>query len=232
MEQQPLYDIFAPHLQEGGAGFYSLESVPNWNTIPPPPYARCPSDQVDWPAASYAASMGPQCNSSCHEPFASLGNPALYGSNCCNSRGDNADADCLRGLFGIDSTKITLSSISDGLSNTIMIGEILPSHNDHATYPNGYALSNSWMSPNGGAGRAGTLPPINYATPDPEDCATKPNTSRQNWHLSFGFRSNHAGGANFLFGDGSVRFLRQDIDHTNTYQYLGCRHDGQPVAIP
>ena len=40
-----------------------------------------------------------------------------------------------------------------------------------------------------------------------------------------GFGSSHADGANFLFGDGAVRFLGEHIDPT-FYQYLGHRADG------
>ena len=32
-------------------------------------------------------------------------------------------------------------------------------------------------------------------------------------------------------GDGSVRFLSQNID-MRTYIYLGTRNDGQPVSVP
>ena len=52
-----------------------------------------------------------------------------------------------------------------------------------------------------------------------------------NWNVSWGFKSNHTNGANFVFADGSVRFLAQSIDH-RTYQLLGARDDGQPVNIP
>ena len=43
-----------------------------------------------------------------------------------------------------------------------------------------------------------------------------------------GFKSLHPGGAMFVFCDGSVRFLPQNIDHT-TYQMLGDRQDGNAV---
>jgi prepilin-type processing-associated H-X9-DG protein len=43
-----------------------------------------------------------------------------------------------------------------------------------------------------------------------------------------GFKSQHAGGANFGMADGSSRYLSQDIDYT-TYQMLGARADGETL---
>ena len=44
-----------------------------------------------------------------------------------------------------------------------------------------------------------------------------------------GFSSYHPGGANFLFGDGSVRFLKQTIN-TTTYRHLANRADGEMIS--
>jgi prepilin-type processing-associated H-X9-DG protein len=46
-----------------------------------------------------------------------------------------------------------------------------------------------------------------------------------------GFRSLHAGGANFVFGDNSVHFLPETIDHW-TYQYLGGKADRKTANLP
>ena len=43
-----------------------------------------------------------------------------------------------------------------------------------------------------------------------------------------GFRSRHVGGANFAFGDGSVRFIRETID-AGVYRLLGHRADGELI---
>ena len=52
-----------------------------------------------------------------------------------------------------------------------------------------------------------------------------------NWGVTWGFKSNHSGGANFVFVDGSVHFINQSID-TRTYNLLGCRNDGQVFSLP
>jgi prepilin-type processing-associated H-X9-DG protein len=44
-----------------------------------------------------------------------------------------------------------------------------------------------------------------------------------------GFSSRHPGGANFLLGDGSVRFLSQKI-RTAVYRSLGNRADGNLIS--
>ena len=59
----------------------------------------------------------------------------------------------------------------------------------------------------------------------------------------FGFLSQHPGGANFLFGDGSVRFIKSSIDignlHTNpapadsrigVYRALSTRAKGEAIS--
>ena len=49
--------------------------------------------------------------------------------------------------------------------------------------------------------------------------------------MAAGFKSRHPGGIYFAFVDGHISFLKQTIDH-QTYQYLGCRNDGQPAIEP
>jgi prepilin-type processing-associated H-X9-DG protein len=50
-------------------------------------------------------------------------------------------------------------------------------------------------------------------------------------HVTPNFRSDHPGGANFLFADGSVHFLLEDIDML-LYQRLSTPLDGIAVEIP
>jgi prepilin-type processing-associated H-X9-DG protein len=56
----------------------------------------------------------------------------------------------------------------------------------------------------------------------------------------FGFRSQHPGGANFLFADGSVKFLKETIDLGNpnytppiskgVYRQLSTRNGGEVIS--
>ena len=53
-------------------------------------------------------------------------------------------------------------------------------------------------------------------------------THWKNWSTSQSFKSAHKGGAQFVFVDGSVQFLSENIDYI-TYQRLGDRRDGEPI---
>ena len=86
-----------------------------------------------------------------------------------------------------------------------------------------------WVSDNTTA-RVSTILGINYRidTTDPDNCTGDPARSRANAAVTASFRSRHTGGANFCFGDGSVRFLRDSIDPV-TFQRYGCRNDGMVI---
>jgi len=220
------------------------------------PYARCPSD-VDEPEnpryCNYRGSMGPQCNFGpcgydpyqryCNgtdtEPTEPLTPPALDGYPFSPNWGDTTDPNQVRGLFNRGGALISLASVTDGLSNTLMIGEMLPYRN--VSYR--FSTSDSgWANWDGGSNPASTIVPINYAI-SPNDyglinftscavnCPDGPAHCIWNWSLSWAFKSNHPGGANFVFGDASVRFVSDSIDY-KTYQYLGCRNDGQLANLP
>ena len=101
-----------------------------------------------------------------------------------------------------------------------------------------------WWRFNGfGNGQAGTSVPLNVFTTcagSQQEAANKgypyngitsmPDcVSKSNWNLSWGFRSRHPQGAQFVFGDGSVHFISQTVNYA-TYQRLGGRRDGLPVG--
>ncbi|HOM18813.1 MAG TPA: DUF1559 domain-containing protein, partial [Thermoguttaceae bacterium] len=120
-------------------------------------------------------------------------------------------------------TAMRESDIVDGLSNTIFFGEVRPQCSVHN--------SQGWGSSNNGQGLTATVVPINYNSCS-RDAVGSDNCDKYcNWNTELGFKSRHPGGAQFLFGDGSVHFLPETIDHW-TYQYLGAKADGNPAQIP
>jgi prepilin-type processing-associated H-X9-DG protein len=51
----------------------------------------------------------------------------------------------------------------------------------------------------------------------------------ENWTRQYSFRSNHAGGANFLNADGSVKFIKESISFP-IYQALSTRAQGEVIS--
>ena len=138
------------------------------------------------------------------------------------------------GVFYLNS-RVRVVDVADGMSQTFFVGEV--------------ALSSplGWMS-----GTRATLRntgnPINRVNPStlglpqaetaslPGDLTARELESRiDSGQLKpaptfvGGYGSAHSGdGANFAFGDGSVRFVKQTID-LSVYQRLGHRADGEPI---
>ena len=148
-----------------------------------------------------------------------LGLDALYSNNLtANPSGKYEESptnrDChrgtrCRGMFYRNTwlQPVKMASITDGTSNTLMIGEDVPEFNYHsaAFYSNG-----DWCSCNF---------PINNLMNFP------PETVAREWWTSQGFRSRHAGGVHFCLCDGSVRFL---ADSTDSVVYrTKCTRNGE-----
>jgi prepilin-type N-terminal cleavage/methylation domain-containing protein/prepilin-type processing-associated H-X9-DG protein len=136
---------------------------------------------------------------------------------------------------------IRIGDVPDGTSNTIMLGETLVEQTEFQRFGNSWGWA-GFNSVNEGQ----TIQPINWKIDGKNlgslttwsSCAANctavgvnPANCIWNWSVTWGFKSNHPGGANFCFADGSVRYIGDSID-MRTYQYLGCRHDGQPVVAP
>jgi prepilin-type N-terminal cleavage/methylation domain-containing protein/prepilin-type processing-associated H-X9-DG protein len=138
---------------------------------------------------------------------------------------------------------VRLANVTDGTSNTLFIGETLPEFCEFQRYIG--VNQTGWPEGGNTITQGQTIQPINHqieraSSPTyVQGCSAgsalcvSGNGARclGNWHVTWGFKSNHTGGANFVFVDGSVHFIRDSID-MRTYQYLGHRADGQPVTLP
>lgn len=125
------------------------------------------------------------------------------------------------------------AAITDGLSNTIMIGEagarpqdwklgklVSPFAGGAAPYMNGaWAHSGNDIAVDGSNAAGSTL---TLAAEVPSACRV--NCANQGELYGF-----HTGGANVAMGDGSVRFLKDSIP-LNILQFLCARADGQIIS--
>jgi len=146
--------------------------------------------------------------------------PSDIGQDTNSNFGDYARSNyvCNREVFGPDNSAplpqllmFSPSSIPDGASNTILIGERDSANNVAAA---AFVNSGNFAS---FEGRPGTgINKVN--TVGASDC-----TATQ-------FNSLHIGGANFLFGDGSVKFVRDTIE--NNPAASGCDFPALFSAAP
>ena len=103
--------------------------------------------------------------------------------------------------------------ITDGLSNTLMIGEDIPTR----------TLWSSWPYSNNAVGTCGIAP--NAVAPNGTEYL--PN----NWPNNYSFRSRHPNGLNFALADGSVRFISDDIN-IKLYRDMASIRGGEVVTVP
>ena len=116
-------------------------------------------------------------------------------------------------MFGRQPGSVGFGDVRDGLSNTVMVGESLPAH----CIWNGAFQSNV---------------PLGYMTVPLNTMISDGGSGSQSLERKTnGFKSLHPGGANFTFGDGSVTFLAESIDH-ELYANLGTRAGGEVVTRP
>jgi prepilin-type N-terminal cleavage/methylation domain-containing protein/prepilin-type processing-associated H-X9-DG protein len=126
-------------------------------------------------------------------------------------------------------TQMTLGSIADGTSNTLLLAEILQGIST-ATITEYRGMG--WYGPGGefttfttpNSGTADNIQFANYCNNQPQ--LGLPCQLGADWALAA--RSRHAGGVNAVMSDGSVRFYSNSIDPA-TWSLLGSSQDGLPL---
>lgn len=168
-----------------GKGAYDAENA-EVRSLQVPTY-RCPSNPMN-----YGRDLSPRVGTSDYAG--------------CHHDVEAPIDDDNNGIFFLNSS-LRFAQITDGSSNTILIGET-PGDVD--------ALG--WIT-----GTRATL----RNTGTFEDIRIDELTSRELGALEVGgYDSYHAGGGNFAFADGSVRFLTHNIE-PEILQYMGNRADGE-----
>ena len=198
---------------------------------------QCPSDplastahQVEPPAwaltgsigryeaglANYFGSAGPASRGS----YPHLSCALCQSSSVClcigygKSSWNGSQEDTCIGVFCQRAPGVKMRDISDGTAHTLMVGEekILTKPGE-SEIPFGmfYGWLDLWST-------VSTVRGING-----------PEVNLTSWqYYGQGFGSHHAGGANFAFADGSVRFLDETID-LMVLSYLGTRAGGDQI---
>ncbi len=252
---RPNYNIFMfllPNLEQTAAfNAINFHSTSGYNSVFNTTALRtqvstyiCPSDmpnnplnpdagQVPTPRMSYAMSIG--SNDSFTYTWTNTPRCGFLEAN---------------GMFGYNAT-YGISDVTDGLSNTVTIGDagrFMGEAESVGSTPNyfpSWPWAGIWFSP----GFMGDSRPAGFATTGVKINAPaqrfqlstiytpSSTTDAANWFLragvpeygQFGFHSLHPGGANLLFGDGSVRFLKATTNPV-TLRALGTRALGEILS--
>lgn len=189
--------------------------------------------------SSYAGNMGPlvyYTNSvGATNVMAQMNGIFSYIGGCCND-----------GRPSVSPVKI--SDITDGTSNTILYGEHAHSKISAALDPSSWFGANWWSSGDYGDTAFSTLFPPNFFA-DEIVANTWPKMFPRGDDLNMTATSQHPGGANFAFCDGSVKFIKNSISSWNVraitysggvynlngqtngvYQALSTRNAGEVIS--
>ncbi|MEQ1825947.1 MAG: DUF1559 domain-containing protein, partial [Pirellula sp.] len=125
-----------------------------------------------------------------------------------------------------------IQDATDGTSNSILVGEtIYQNMQINRGWGSGHRVNNT--ANNGPGNLTGTFRAINSGERVFKAYYnTVANPSDQNVHnhlMNSAFGSLHTGGAQFTYGDGSVRFLSENVN-LDIYRTLGAINDGLPLG--
>jgi len=167
-----------------------------------------------------------------------LDNPVNTNIGCCDGSGP------INGGGGILCTncQTTMVSITDGTSNTILVGEqsdhLRDNNNQPVPGPFGALTSqgpHGWVMGAGGGGvgaangeRQFNITTIRWPINQRGLGDSAANGTNNNSGSNFPFTSIHTGGCNILFADGSVRFMTNSTA-LQTLQWLGTKAGGETL---
>jgi prepilin-type N-terminal cleavage/methylation domain-containing protein len=183
-------------------------------------FYTCPSDTLPekdndgYYKTNYCGSMGPV-----------VGTITTCASG--DARGDAQQGVLLMSNNNDNTWTSSLAKMIDGTSNTIMAGEVSETANIHKGTPSAraypiWAGGNNNGSCNGLAGAGSTLRFVDVAYFINRKTGVESDSS---------FGSKHPGGAQFVLGDASVRFITDSIDSA-TWRAAGTRDNGEALMLP
>jgi prepilin-type N-terminal cleavage/methylation domain-containing protein/prepilin-type processing-associated H-X9-DG protein len=128
------------------------------------------------------------------------------------------------GLFTLNSWQapVRLTGITDGTSNTFLVGEDL--------FDADAAVSTITTAGEGYAWAHSVEATLTCAIPPNAKGSNGLRVSYKDWQNYHGFKSNHSGGVQFVFADGSVHFISDSIA-LGTYRALATYNGGEVVSL-
>lgn len=214
MEQSPLYNSldlrFHPY---GTVGTISDPAGRNnAGTATVISSYRCPSDIAPLTRAINAASPGGTSAIAISSYMGSMG--PFDGARCANNGGFMQPDLRNIGLLVVNRTR-KHGDITDGTSNVIAAGEVswVPVVDGDGS-DRQFVLGN--VVTTGGVNCANGGPGTNGSWLHLRSTRKKLNGPRIGGDKHAAFHSKHTGGAQFVFADGSVHFISENIEHTNT----------------
>lgn len=145
---------------------------------------------------------------------------------CGQVKGNTQNGMLLYANDSYETWVVAMNDVSDGLSNTFLVGEAGFSQNvgsnvtNHGAFPvwvggNDNGMCNGFFTAGNALRLADDVFKLNLRTSDPSNAS---------------FGSRHAQGANFLLADGSVRFVRQTMN-LQAYAAAATRNGGEVLFL-
>lgn len=240
IDQAPLYNQFDFKFLPHGEGSTFAQVKNNSKLCATPQIAfSCPTDikpttmsKHNAGTKGYISAMATTSYAGVHGPFA--------GAPCTASPFSFTPAQALLGTFSVNTTR-TFRDLTDGTSNIIVVGEVAMQmqnqNNPNSMLYGSVTQAGGTDCTNNALGNASMFQHV-------RGCLVKINAPLAVGGIFKAFSSGHTGGAHFTMGDGSVRFISENIDHTGTdfansnggngpfgmYQRLAGIRDGQVVG--
>lgn len=176
----------------------------------------CPSDSLPQQKGGTTYGKSNYCGN--------MGNTLTWtgtATGCASVKGSQQNGALLSANDNNTTWAASLNDMTDGTSNTVMIGEVsatanvTPSNNNTGQFPVWAGGASASCNGIGNVGQVLRIMDASYPL---------------NGGLDQSFGSRHTGGANFVMGDGSVRFISNTIS-TTIYSAVGSRNSGEPVTL-
>jgi len=211
----------------------------------PIPVSICPSDGKVKRVRPYGMQGQPLfVDAVAASSYVTSGGPFNTGDPPARGQPPNAFMEAARGMFYYEAVTVRFPMVTDGLSNTIMLGEITwREANSPQQAGSGRDWNGIWY---GSWWAANSTPQGNNVLSFQRTGERAMNVPRNagDQPQRQGFHSLHPSGAQFAWGDGSVRILTENTEHTATtyanmlngariglYQRLFCRDCGLDKSL-